>query len=63
MTSSHGKENLTCELRRLAADGKFEPMPCLDKALANNGADFKNQADGQAALLADPRDPNRLNED
>ncbi len=61
MTSSHGQENLACKLGEPAADGKFQPMPCLGKALANNSADFKNQADGQVALLADPRDPNRLN--
>ncbi len=63
MTSSHGQENLACKLGEPAADGKFQPMPCLGKALANNSADFKSQADAQAVLRADPSDPNRLDGD
>jgi Excalibur calcium-binding domain len=41
----------------------FDPARFLGQGDAYNCADFKSQAEAQAALRADPTDPNRLDTD
>lgn len=41
----------------------FDPSPYIGKGDAFNCAAFKSQADAQAVLRADPKDPNRLDPD
>jgi len=42
---------------------KFDPSQFINKGDQFNCDDFDNQADAQAVLRADPRDPNRLDND
>ena len=46
-----------------ASSSGFDPAAYIGKGDAFNCKDFKSQADAQAVLRADPRDPNKLDVD